>query len=581
VESREAWSALQSHLATARIRLEAGDYSAALEAVDAVLAIDPAFLAAHSLRQRIELDRANASTPPEASRPEKVRTPPVTPATITANEAGPAPTSRVPPGRRFGVLLADVYEKRRGDAYEKLQVENAPRIAIPSSPRPLPPVVAKPELEAPVPLPVVEKLEPAPLPPPPVVAELKPAPLPPPVVAELKPAPLPPPVVAEFKPASLRPPVVAKLDTSTVAETPSWRPHEDRDTTEDAFPRFNSIQDPDDIDDLRLNPDDDLDALEREGLTGPWSRTTSRGPRLVFIAAAMLVALIVGERRFRLQLPDSAAFPFPSFTSPTFINPAPEPAPLLTARQLQNSAVELAAVGRSLNTSAFAVGDADREARPADAPTLRSVTVSGPVPASTLIARTTAAADAAPAQPDTAGRTPAPAPATASAPPPAPVPPPASAPLPASATPAASVPAPRTADAEVASFTRPASDASSVTPAVVESSSVVDEQSVKTALQRYRAAYEKLDAKSARTVWPSVNEAALARAFDSLQAQTLTFTTCDVDFRGPAAVATCEGSTKYTPRYGSHEPRVEPRVWTFTLRKLGGDWKIDSVRAGR
>ena len=108
-----------------------------------------------------------------------------------------------------------------------------------------------------------------------------------------------------------------------------------------------------------------------------------------------------------------------------------------------------------------------------------------------------------------------------------------------------------------------------------------DEQGVKLALQRYRRAYERLDAKSARMVWPSVNEAALGRAFDSLQSQTLIFSACDVSLRDAAAVATCEGSTRYTPRFGGREPKVEPRAWTFTLRKRGADWQIDSVKAER
>ena len=43
-----------------------------------------------------------------------------------------------------------------------------------------------------------------------------------------------------------------------------------------------------------------------------------------------------------------------------------------------------------------------------------------------------------------------------------------------------------------------------------------DEGMIKQVLQRYRKAYEGLDAQSAQAVWPAVNEAALARAFDGL-----------------------------------------------------------------
>ena len=104
---------------------------------------------------------------------------------------------------------------------------------------------------------------------------------------------------------------------------------------------------------------------------------------------------------------------------------------------------------------------------------------------------------------------------------------------------------------------------------------------VKQALQRYRTAYDGLDAQSAQAVYPAVNQAALARAFDGLESQTLTFDACDVQLRGEAATATCRGSARYVPKIGSREPRIEPRVWNFSLRKNGSDWKIDSARADR
>jgi hypothetical protein len=104
---------------------------------------------------------------------------------------------------------------------------------------------------------------------------------------------------------------------------------------------------------------------------------------------------------------------------------------------------------------------------------------------------------------------------------------------------------------------------------------------VKQTLQRYRSAYDGLDAQSAQAVYPAVNQAALARAFDGLQSQTLIFDACDVQLRGEAATATCRGSARYVPKIGSREPRVESRTWNFTLRKAGTDWKIDSARAER
>ena len=106
-----------------------------------------------------------------------------------------------------------------------------------------------------------------------------------------------------------------------------------------------------------------------------------------------------------------------------------------------------------------------------------------------------------------------------------------------------------------------------------------DEQLVRQTLQRYRAAYSGLDARSAQAVWPDVNEAALARAFGELQAQELTFADCAVEMRGAAATAVCRGSARYVPKIGSREPRLEARTWNFSLRKTGTDWQIASALA--
>ena len=108
-----------------------------------------------------------------------------------------------------------------------------------------------------------------------------------------------------------------------------------------------------------------------------------------------------------------------------------------------------------------------------------------------------------------------------------------------------------------------------------------DEAQVTAALQRYRVAYEGLDARRARAVYPAVNEAALARAFASIESQALTFDVCVVQLQGVGATAVCRGSARYIPKVGAREPRIEPRNWTFALRKTGDDWTIESARTDR
>jgi hypothetical protein len=130
----------------------------------------------------------------------------------------------------------------------------------------------------------------------------------------------------------------------------------------------------------------------------------------------------------------------------------------------------------------------------------------------------------------------------------------------------------------------PVAEVRRLEPAVerVVASVPIDESTlVRGVLQRYRTAYQDLDATSARAVWPAVNESALARAFNGLESQTLTFDACDVRVNGDAATATCRGSARYVPKVGSREPRIEPRTWSFTLKKNGPDWKIDTARASQ
>jgi hypothetical protein len=116
---------------------------------------------------------------------------------------------------------------------------------------------------------------------------------------------------------------------------------------------------------------------------------------------------------------------------------------------------------------------------------------------------------------------------------------------------------------------------------VATTGTIADDALIRQALQRYRVAYERLDAASAQAVYPAVNERALARAFDDLESQRLTFDSCDVQVKGESAIATCRGTARYVAKVGSRDPRIEARVWNFALRRTGGDWKIDNARAER
>jgi hypothetical protein len=109
----------------------------------------------------------------------------------------------------------------------------------------------------------------------------------------------------------------------------------------------------------------------------------------------------------------------------------------------------------------------------------------------------------------------------------------------------------------------------------------MDETRVTATLQRYAKAYTELDARAARSVWPSVNERALSNAFSGLAAQSLDFQDCEVVVRQVEADAVCRGTTSYVTRVGSSSPRVEPRTWHFELSRHGDDWLIDTAVARR
>jgi hypothetical protein len=96
-------------------------------------------------------------------------------------------------------------------------------------------------------------------------------------------------------------------------------------------------------------------------------------------------------------------------------------------------------------------------------------------------------------------------------------------------------------------------------------------------LAGYRTAYERRDARLAKQVWPAVDEGALARAFDALESQAVTFDTCSVSPGSDHVVASCRGTATYVTRMGHRTSHTERRQWTFQLEKSGPGWVIESV----
>lgn len=98
-------------------------------------------------------------------------------------------------------------------------------------------------------------------------------------------------------------------------------------------------------------------------------------------------------------------------------------------------------------------------------------------------------------------------------------------------------------------------------------------------LDKYRNAFDSLDANAVEGFWRGVDIRALNRAFAQLESQRFQFDHCDIDLAGARAIASCRGYAQYIRKAGSREVRFEPRQWTFTLGEIKNGWVILSVDA--
>jgi len=120
----------------------------------------------------------------------------------------------------------------------------------------------------------------------------------------------------------------------------------------------------------------------------------------------------------------------------------------------------------------------------------------------------------------------------------------------------------------------PSTASSSPTTAAPRDQSVA----IRAALNRYEAAYNRLDATAVQSVWPSLDRNALSRAFDGLASQKVSLGNCSVNVRDSAARAYCAGTTAWTPKVGGGA-RTASRKWTFDLSEADGTWRIVRVEA--
>ncbi|MGE0703576.1 MAG: hypothetical protein AB7F99_00210 [Vicinamibacterales bacterium] len=147
---------------------------------------------------------------------------------------------------------------------------------------------------------------------------------------------------------------------------------------------------------------------------------------------------------------------------------------------------------------------------------------------------------------------------------------------------------PRLAETIVATRAATAAPAPAPTPAAnvpasaaPETSAMAEEDAVRRTLDAYRNAFERMDVAAAARIWPSVDQRALSRAFNTLQSQGLDFERCAINVADSRADARCRGTLRVVRKVGVSTPLTAEQQWVFTLQKQGADWTIDAVSASR
>jgi hypothetical protein len=100
------------------------------------------------------------------------------------------------------------------------------------------------------------------------------------------------------------------------------------------------------------------------------------------------------------------------------------------------------------------------------------------------------------------------------------------------------------------------------------------EEIVRRVLLDYTRAFERLDVKAAKAIWPSLDDRALQRAFQQLDGQQVHFASCGVSVTERDANARCRGEATYRPKVGSRVLRLTAREWTFNLARDNDRWQI-------
>jgi hypothetical protein len=130
---------------------------------------------------------------------------------------------------------------------------------------------------------------------------------------------------------------------------------------------------------------------------------------------------------------------------------------------------------------------------------------------------------------------------------------------------------------ESASITTPSEAPRASTPE--EAARTARTAAVRSVVDRYRDAFDALDANAVEACWPGVDRRALERTFAQRAAQHIQFGRCDIQLAGVRAFESCNGYLQYTRKSGSRVPQLELLRWTFTLGEVKDGWVVLSLDA--
>jgi hypothetical protein len=112
-----------------------------------------------------------------------------------------------------------------------------------------------------------------------------------------------------------------------------------------------------------------------------------------------------------------------------------------------------------------------------------------------------------------------------------------------------------------------------------EAEDLREQRVIRSLLDAYRLAYERLDALAVAALWPGVDSRSLTRAFATLTTQQMTFDRCTITITGAVAIARCDGTLTYSRRIGDSGVQSRRMAWAFALERASGQWRISRINS--